>query len=524
MGFLHTFTHKFFLRVAFLLAMFLIVSKVGVWGQNLVVDFTSNPPASNNTISICLNQAIVFTNTSSNIPNNATTLWTFNGGSPNTSSSTSSVSVVYPTAGTYSVKLKINNDSLVKTVVVGTSVGPQASLNLTSNSSQGFSTTTYNGLTLFRRCGNGVSLGNFQFSVSNFSQYPSGTSQTIDWGDGQIESFTTSSVSHLYGSQGEKTLTYTVTYPNGCTATTTYLIFVGNGPPSLGIAGNATSTCLGSNYSYFLNAQSNPIPGTTYQIIYNDGSPTEYYNTFSDIPTPTTHVFNVSSCGNTTIYNTQQFNNTFNILVNGINGCSPTGTIVSVGPMSISTETQPSFTTNPENTICVNSNVVLTNTSFSGENVDTDFGCDSTYGRYWEIIPNNGFSVLIGSLGSSNGFNNYLDWTNGSDQLQLNFTIAGNYVIKLNTGNKCGSKSITDTICVMPGVVASFNPNVSAGCAPLIVNTSNQSSTPTCGGYSNAYNWTVNYSNPENCGSFDWSFANGSSATSSNPSFQFNEA
>lgn len=85
-------------------------------------------------------------------------------------------------------------------------------------------------------------------------------------------------------------------------------------------------------------------------------------------------------------------------------------------------------------------------------------------------------------------------------------------------------KVFFDTICVMPGVVASYSPNVTSGCAPLVVNTSNQSSIPTCGGYANSYNWTVNYSNPQNCGSFDWGFANGSSATSTNPSFQFNEA
>lgn len=210
-----------------------MVSKIG-WGQNLTVSFTSNPPAASNIISICQNQAIVFTNTSTNIPTNATTLWTFNGGSPATSTSTNSVSVVYPSSGTFIVKLEINNVSITKTVNVGGSVGPQATLVLPPNPATGFSTTTYNGFTLFRRCGNGVSNGSFNFTDPNYSQYPIGTTQFVDWGDGSTSSFTSATISKPspYG-QGERTLTYTVTYPNGCSATTTYLVFVGNGPPSL---------------------------------------------------------------------------------------------------------------------------------------------------------------------------------------------------------------------------------------------------------------------------------------------------
>ncbi|MDA7762523.1 hypothetical protein N8927_04980, partial [Crocinitomicaceae bacterium] len=488
--------------------------------QGQTVAFTSSPIDQNDTIYICQNQTITYTNTSSDLPSSYNLLWNFDGGSPNTSTSSSTETVNYPTSGMYNSLLIIDSDTVEKFVIVGSDIGPQATL-LMTNTNPSYSTATYNGYTLFRRCGTNNPLTNslFSFEDPNFSGYPSGTIQYIDWGNGNTENFTGDPSNQAYNA-GEYTLTYSVEFPNGCIAVSTYLVFVGGDPPTLSIGGQGEPGCVGFAYSYTLGSNSS-VPGTSYEIIYSDGSPTEYY---SSLPTNPVHVFDTSSCGSYVNYNSLIYNNQFNILVTGVNGCNPTGTIVSIGPMAVSTPGTASFEMNPGNTVCVSSELLLNNTSYSGEVVDLSVGeCTDYYGKYWEISPSTGYTVTQGQLGNPDGSSYYLDWTNGSDQLGLNFDTPGEYIINLTTGNSCGNQSVSDTICVMPGVVADYNLPFNSGCAPLILDFVNNSSTPTCDGYLNNYNWTFNYANPENCGSYDLSFLNGTDSLSTNPRISFNE-
>ena len=102
-----------------------------VFGQNL--GFTSSPIDINDTIYICQNQTITYTNTSTDLPSSYNLLWEFNQGSPSTSTSTNSVSVNYPTSGQFSTFLTINSETVEKYIVVSSDVGPQASLVMTNS-------------------------------------------------------------------------------------------------------------------------------------------------------------------------------------------------------------------------------------------------------------------------------------------------------------------------------------------------------------------------------------------------------
>ena len=188
---------------------------------------------------------------------------------------------------------------------------------------------------------------------------------------------------------------------------------------------------------------------------------------------------------------------------------------------------RPSFEVNPGNTVCQNSELLVNNTSFSGEEV-TEFSCSQLYGKYWTVTPingapSNGYTVTHGDLGDSQGTSYYLAWNNGSDDIGLTFNEPGEYVITLTTGNTCSGEEISDTICVMPSVFAHYTPDNNQVCAGDEVSLINESSSPGCIGYSNIYDWEVTYANPENCGSSDYSFIESTDENSTNPELSFNE-
>ena len=97
--------------------------------------------------------------------------------------------------------LIINSDTVEKVVIVGTDIGPEANLIL-ANTSPVYSTTNYNGYTLFRICGTQqfpVTQGTFEFVDSNYinNPFPSGTIQYVDWGDGTDEIFSGANLPHI---------------------------------------------------------------------------------------------------------------------------------------------------------------------------------------------------------------------------------------------------------------------------------------------------------------------------------------
>ena len=433
---------------------------------NSQVSFTSNPAATNGALSICQGQTVTYTNTSSGFIN-PTYLWTFTGGNTTSASTAGPHSITYNTVGNYIAKLKIGIDEVSITVNVGTNNVAAPTLNYTNALSinPDYSSNLFNGVTTFTRCGYFPN-GNFSFIDPNQTNYPAGTSQNISWGD-NTSNYTSNTTtvsnptfSHTYNT-GLFILNYTVTYPNGCSATKTYNVFVGNEAPTLQVTGSGSISCLPSYYQFQVaafnsnGAYSNP-PGTNYTITYDDGSPVTYFNgSLPSNPLTEQHTFLQTSCGHTVPGNPVQ-NNAYSITFSAFNACSPTGTSLTLSPIRVGSSVDAITTVTPSQNICVGDIITLNDISTTGLNISNN-SCTSTVGKFWKISPNSNYSITAGSLGSSNGYMpgttlgySWGSWISGSTNLSLNFSQPGTYDVTFYLGNNCGLDSITKTIVVNP--------------------------------------------------------------------------
>jgi large repetitive protein len=487
----------------------------------VVPSFSTNPAAVGGTITICNGQSITYTDTSTGVNAGSTYAWSFAGGTTTAANTAGPHTITYPTAGNYTTILTVDGISSSINVVVTSVTVPTLTI---ANTGTGYSTSVQNGVTVFTRCG-GSNIGIFNFVDPNSASYPVGTTFNIDWGDSSPSSTTLGS--HTYPI-GIFQLAYTVNYPGGCTLTTNYNVFVGSPPPTVTISGSGATACNPNSYQFAITSSNNTIPGTTYTITVNDGSaPIVFPNGLPTNPYVLNYHFPNTSCGNNSTINNSVYADSYSIQVVASNPCSPQGTFTSIGPIRVSLETDPDFSQSAQ-VACVESTVTFTDTSDSGENVDS-FGCNPNYGMYWEITPNTGFTLATGStLGSSNGFteaNNLYDWTewtDGTTPLNVIFNQAGDYTIKMITGNDCGMNEIEHTICITPAVVADFNFSPTTICAPATITPTNTSSTPLCSNTNN-YNWQVTQTNPQNCPGVaapGWTFSSGT-ATSFEPGISF---
>ena len=494
-----------------------------VTATNLVVvpSFSSNPAAVGGTITICNGQSITYTNTSTGVNAGSTYAWSFAGGNTTASNSAGPHTITYPTAGNYTTILSVDGISTSVNVVVINVTLPALTI---TNTGTGYSTSIQNGVTVFTRCG--FNFGVFQFVDLSTSSYPSGTTFSVDWGDGTA--IVTSIGSHNYTTAGLYNLVYTINYSSGCSVTKNYSVYVGNPPPTVTISGSGGLACNPSSYQFSILTSNNTIPGTTYTITINDGSaPIVFPNGLPSNPYVLNYHFPNTSCGTNSTINNSVYADSFSIQVVASNPCSPQGTFTSIGPIRVSLETDPDFNQSAQ-VACVQSNVVFTDITDPGENVGT-FGCNPNYGMYWEITPNTGFTLAAGSsLGSSNGFteaNNLYDWTewtDGTTPLNVIFNQPGNYLIKMITGNDCGMNTIEHPICITPAVVADFNLSAFTICAPATITPTNTSSTPFCSNTNN-YNWQITQANPQNCPGVSapgWTFSSGN-ASSFEPGISF---
>ncbi|NBO62332.1 MAG: hypothetical protein EBU82_15515, partial [Flavobacteriia bacterium] len=355
----------------------------------------------NNTITVCQGSTVLYTNTSTGTNASTNYNWNFQGGNPNNSNQVGPHNITYNNPGNYTTTLNLGNGvtSQVNVSVVANNLNP--SLTLTSNAAAGYSTSTMNGMTIFRRCG--YNTGNFAFSDPTIASHPAGTTYTLVWGDATPNGTSAPPISHAYSSQGYYNLTYQVTLPGGCVFTQNYLVYVGNSAPTISLSGSGASSCLPNPYTFQVGTQGPVPPGTVFQVIYNDGTPTTILNGLNPNPQTINHVFSQTSCGvNTTIQN-QTYNNSFSIQVLASNACSPQGTFAAIGPIAAGGSVNAVVSTNPNtNVICVNQPITFNDASNHGTNVSNG-GCDSLFGRYWTISPNSGFTTS-GTLGSSNGY------------------------------------------------------------------------------------------------------------------------
>ena len=434
------------------------VLSVVTFGQAPVASFSSVPASVGGTITICQGSTIIFNNTSNQTVAGTTYAWNFGlGATPATANTAGPHTVTYntATAPTTTVTLTVTNPGFppsVFTRTIDVNALPNAAMTLASIGG-GFGTITQGGQTIFKNCGAiDSALFTFNAAVNNT------VSQVFNWGDGSTStnlSMVGSQITHDYP-LGQFVLTHTVTQ-NGCTNTTSYIVFNGSAP-QVTVTGIGSNTCLPSPYS--IDILSNDVP-ITYTVNFSDGTPSSVFTTAND--TTINHIFNTSSCGVDYVFapGLPPIPNAYSASIVAQNICSNNGipTVVTIGPIVISTGTTAEFSYTPQSPICVLEPVTFTNETVAGESVN-QAGCDTTYGYYWEITPNT-FTVNSGSLGSSNGFTgatyDYTQWTNGSDDLEILFSQPGTYYVWLHTGNSCGPDSTLDSLVIKPEAHLTFS-------------------------------------------------------------------
>ena len=487
--------------------------------------FSTSPASNNNTITVCQGSTVLYTNTSTGTNASTNYNWTFQGGNPNNSNQVGPHNITYNNPGNYTTTLNLGNGvtSQVNVTVVANNYTPS----LTIPNSSGFSTTTFNGITIFRRCGN-YNSGNFSFTDPAFASYPAGTTFNYIWGDNTPNgSGNPNPITHLYNGQGYYNFTYQVIFPGGCTFTNNYLVYVGGNPPTISLTGSGSNSCLPSPYSFSIGTPNSPSAGTTFQIIYNDGTPTTTLNGLNPNPQTINHVFSQTSCGINSVIAQQTYTNAYSIQVVATNGCNPQGTFAAIGPISAGASVNASISANPNtNVICVNQPITFNDASNHGTNV---YGgsCDSIFGRYWTILPNTGYTTS-GTMGNPNGWlpntaNGYdwTSWSNGSAALPVTWTVPGNYQVVLHLGNDCGMDSVVYNICVVAATVANFTLPLATACAPVNITPNNTSSTPGCN-LTNVFSWSVTSTNPQNCNFNGGPSVQPANSALANPTFSFN--
>ena len=150
---------------------------------------------------------------------------------------------------------------------------------------------------------------------------------------------------------------------------------------------------------------------------------------------------------------------------------------------------------------CVNSIVTFTNSAIPGGGN----GCANVAKYIWDF--GDGTSAISTQL------------TSPQSKTHV-YTTPGKYTATLTAQNGCGTIVNTQQVCVESSPVPSFTLDNNLGCAPLVVQATNQTNTTALCSSIN-YNWEVSYS-PGNCGTVGaYSFTNGSNSSSANPTFNF---
>lgn len=361
----------------------------------------------------------------------------------------------------------------------------------------------------FNNCANAALNPVFSVSVGNDAASNCVTSYSVNWGDG---SGTINNVNfplnHTYTTLGAYNLTLTAHGQNGCQTTKTFVVKnVSNPSGGISSPGNTQNLCVPTPQLQFsISNWALNSPGTTYAVNFGDGTTIQnytqeelvasiYYNSSnpsasSNYPIP--HSYTITSCPN----------NQFIATLTVTNACGfTTGTIANISTIA---SPIPNFT-NPANA-CVNTSVLFTNTSTMG----FDTGCSRDTKYVWNFGD-----------GSNPETVNY---TSTTPNRSHTYTTAGTYAVTLSTQNGCGTTTVSHTICIEPALAAaSFTLNNTTGCGTLTAQATN--TTVTTGTCNVTYNWSVLYGTPNYCGTNPGSnynyFANGSTSTSTNPSFNF---
>ena len=492
----------------------------------------SSPSAVQGVINVCISNPVVAFSDTTNLAGFLQT-WTFQNGTPATATGPGPHNVTFSDTGyvVLTVLDSATNQTTTDSVLVQVNtVTPNLTYSLLEGNNL-YQTTTFNGLTYYRKCGVATNNGHNAKLKKTGSGANNSTRYSIDWGDGQIQDSignplqpltganwpsqnANSGVIHNYANQGFYTITITATNANGCSSINSVSFFWGSTPAGgLNNPGGA-AICLPDNLPFPLTNISTNVPGTIYTLSVSDAtvSPVTYIH--PSVPDTFIHFFQFPSCG----YSNGQDTNCFSVDLVITNPC---GTATSqVAPVYVSTKNNSGFLIAPDTMVCQNIDILVIDTTAFGVNAQSPL-CDSIVARYWVVDPNSGFSVVSGYLGDTIAYwNQPQGWTSGSDSLLLSFSQPGVYTIKMLNGNACDQiDSVVKQICILPLATATFQASDTLACVPASISIDNQTTTTQCG--SDSWLWRVQHSDSLNCGSNSWSFANNTDSLSFEPEFNF---
>lgn len=445
---------------ALVLGVFMLTTW-NVFAQTPVANFTTNPAYNiNDTLVVCQNKPVIFTNTSTQTIAGTTYSWSFGfGASPSTNSTSGPVSVSYTSApNVVSATLTVDNHNgtgpVQRLIHVKVIVGVSSSLSLASSGS-GFGTSIQNGITTFKKCGATDS------SVFTFTVTPgSSTNQTFNWGDGTTSTqadISGGTISHKFGA-GQYNVVHSVNGGTGCSLDKSYIVFNGIGP-SITISGSSQSLCNNSPFTFSITSNKVPIH---YTINFSDGSnPTTF---LTSLDTTVSHSFKNSSCG-TDMPSIPVIQNAYSGSITAENSCG--STVFIIGPVFVSQKPTTIFNV-VDSPYCQGAKLSVINTSDPGQMVDAT-ACNTDHGTYWKVVPATGFTVITGDLGNNNGFigNNldYTKWQNASQTLDMRFTDTGVFTIWLYEANSCGIDSFAKVLHILPGSTITLSKSSQSICS-----------------------------------------------------------
>ena len=468
--------------------LFIAVFYIGIGYGQCDFDFTPKNPCPGDTVKF----------TVSNPMANAVYTWDLNNDGVFNDGTGVMVTFVYPfntNTANFVVRLKKDNILCGPAKTVAVKAAPDPAI--------GSVGLDFDGL-IIKSCTGGQSVQvKLKNTSSTFSSNTGG--YLINWGDqSPVQSFNNSNfdqnmlATHNYTGLGYKPIMVTaINNSTGCSYTKTYQFFNGSNPAvGLGTPGNTVGLCAPATLTFPITGYLTNPPGTVYTFYKNK----ELIGTYTqdNIPANFVHTFNESSCGFTSLSNTQ---NAFSIKVVAVNPCDSSD--ATVNPIRLSSKPTLDFSIDGPPNYCPNQEFLFTNTSFNiNENISGT--CKDSLGANWIVTPGIlgvNYSITVGSL-------------YGSHELGVKFITPGVYSIRMNLDPTpvCGPDTITKTITILEPPTAKLTTTLSNanGCAPLTVKFDNLST-----GYQVSYNWTVSPSP-------GWQFIGGTDASSVKPEIIFN--
>ncbi|MEO8404432.1 MAG: PKD domain-containing protein [Chitinophagaceae bacterium] len=358
-----------------------------------------------------------------------------------------------------------------------------------------------NTFTPFSNCDNSPTPANPNYSITINNISPNAaciSGYSINWGDGNSQTGLSAGsfpLSHTYTQLGAFPLAITGVGTNGCSHTKIYTV-ANQSNPDIGIGTvGPTEACNSLDVNIVIGFWQNNSPGTTYSLNYGDGHTVVLTHPLNPAFTNDTiiHNYSTSACPNL---------QGFPLSITATNACR-TKTFGG-GDIIIKIKPQAKFipATSPA---CTGQSVCFTNQTIAGYYNN----CSTLTNYTWDF----------GDPGS--GITNNASTLAGPCHVYAN---PGNYTVTLTAANPCGLSTYTQQVCVTAPPVPSFTVGATDVCAGTTVQATNTSITGTCPGSSYQYQWTVTYATGF-CGTTSsWAFANGTTASSVNPSFVFNNS